>query len=242
MKAETQRSDATFYLGMAILATVLIFAGFAPSFYLRSVIPTPPGVLPPLTQLTRVHGVVFTAWLALFLAQASLIAADRVALHRQLGIIGAVLFGVMVSLGCSVAITAGRLGHAPPGAPAPLAFMALPLMGIMATLVLMLLALLNRRRSDWHKRLMLAVMLTLTPPGTARIMVPLGLAPQATAIALFLVEGLLGVAMVYDYATHRRIHPAYWLAFGIAVVLHVAVFWAFSSPLWRAFATTITGG
>ena len=101
----------------------------------------------------------------------------------------------MLSLGYSTAITAARLGHAPPGAPAPLAFLALPLMGITATLILVVAALLNRRRSDWHKRLMVAAMITLTPPGTARIFVPLGLAPEAVWLALGIVELLLAVGV-----------------------------------------------
>lgn len=234
---ETQRSDATFYLSMAIVCAVIIFLGFAPSFYLKSFIHAP---VPPLTQLTIVHGVVFTAWMALFLTQISLISANNVALHRQLGMAGAVLFGIMTSLGYSVAITAGRLGHAPPGAPAPLAFMALPLIGITGTLVLIVLALLYRRQSDWHKRLMLSALFTLTPAGTARVVLPLGFAPQATWIGLVVMEALLVVAIAYDYWAKGRVHPAYWVAAGLMAVLHLGVVWGFSSPTWLAFARAIT--
>lgn len=238
MLKETQRSDAGFYLTMAIVSAVIIFAGFAPSFYLKSVIHAPP----PLSLLTIVHGTVFTAWVLLFLTQATLISADNIPLHRQLGIVGAVLFGVMLSLGCSVAITAGRLGHIPPGAPAPLYFMALPLMGITTTAILFVSALLNRRRSDWHKRLMLVTLFTLTAPGTGRIVIPLGLAPEGTWIALGVVEALLVVAMLYDWSKRRRVHRAYWYAGGLVVVLHVAVAWAFSSPVWLGFARAVTQG
>lgn len=238
MHAETQRSDATFYLSMAIVSALLVFAGFAPSFYLKSVIHAPP----PLSQLTIVHGVVFTAWMILFLTQVSLVAADRLALHRQLGIVGAVLFGVMLSLGCSVAITAGRLGHIPPGAPPPLYFMALPLMGIAATLILFVTALLNRKRSAWHKRLMLAAVFTLTPPGTGRIIIPMGLAASGVWIALGVAEALLALAMIYDYSKRRRVHPAYWFAATVFVVLHLGVWWAFSSPTWFAVAKMIAHG
>ncbi len=236
MQKESPRSDATFYLSMSVVSAVIIFVGFAPSFYLKSVIHAPP----PLSQLTIVHGTIFTVWMILFLTQASLIAADRVALHRQLGIIGAVLIGVMLALGCSTAITAGRLGHAPPGSPAPLAFMALPLMSITGTLILVVAALLNRRRSEWHKRLMLAAVFTLTEPGTGRLVIPLGLAAEGTWIALGVGEALLAVAMLYDYWKRRRVHPAYWYAATVVVAVHVGVAWAYSSPLWLAFAKAIT--
>jgi hypothetical protein len=237
MQAESQRSDVALYFTLTAISVLLIFVGFAPSFYLKSVIHAP---VPPLSQLTIVHGAVFTAWLVLFVTQVSLIAADNVAVHRQLGIVGAVLFGAMLSLGYSTAITAARLGHAPPGAPAPLAFLALPLMGITATLILVVAALLNRRRSDWHKRLMVAAMITLTPPGTARIFVPLGLAPEAVWLALGIVELLLAVGVIYDYRVHGRVHPAWWFALVLAAVLHVGVWWAFSSPVWLAFAQALT--
>jgi hypothetical protein len=237
MKAESQRSDASFYLAMSIVAALVVFAGFAPSFYLKSVIHAP---VPPLTQLTIMHGIVFTAWMALFLTQASLIAVDKVALHRQLGIIGSVLIGAMFVLGCSTAITAARLGHTPPGAPPPLAFLALPLMGITATLFLVVLALVYRRRSDWHKRLMIAALFTLTPPAVARLCIPLGLANNAIWIAIGGIELLLLVSMLYDYWSHRRVHPAYWVAASVTVALHLGIVWAFSSPVWIAIAKGIT--
>ncbi len=237
MQAESQRSDATFYLTLTLVSVAMIFIGFAPSFYLKAFIHAP---VPPLSPLTIVHGAVFTAWLLLFVTQASLIAADNVALHRQIGIVGAVLFGAMLSLGYSTAITAARLGHAPPGAPAPLAFLALPLMGITATLILVVAALLNRRRSDWHKRLMAAAMVTLTAPGTARIAIPLGLAPEAIWIALGIIEALMAVGVIYDYRVHGRVHPAWWYALALAVILHLGIWWAFSSPIWLAFAKAVT--
>jgi hypothetical protein len=234
---EALRSDSSFYLTMAIVSAAIIFVGFAPSFYLKSVIHAP---VPPLSLLTTVHGLVFTTWMALFLTQASLVRADNIALHRQIGIVGALLFGVMLSLGYSTAITAGRLGHAPPGAPAPLAFMALPLIGLTGTLILIVLALLNRRRSDWHKRLMLGALFTLTPPGSARIFLPLGLAPQAVWLALAVTEGLVLVAIGYDWWKNKRVHPAYWVVVAVVVGVHIGVAWAFSSSTWLAFARAIT--
>ena len=230
------RADATFYLTMAIVSALIIFAGFAPSFYLKSIIHAPP----PLSLLTTVHGVVFTAWMALFITQAALISANNVALHRQIGMMGALLFGAMISLGYATALIAGHLGHAPPGAPAPLYFMALPLISFTGTLVLVALALHYRRKSDWHKRLMLAALFTMTPPGTGRIVIPLGLAPEGTWISLIVAELLLAVAMLHDWSNDKRIHPAYWVAAGVMAVVHIGVAWAYSSPAWLAFAQAIT--
>jgi len=234
---EAWDAGAGFYLIMVLIASALIVVGFLPSFYLKSVIQAP---TPPLTLLTVTHGVVFSAWLVLFIAQASLIAARRPAPHRQLGMLGVILFGAMISLGVSTAITAGRLGHTPPAAPPALAFMALPLSAMAGALVLVGAALWNRRRSDWHKRLMLAALISMTGPGVHRILVPLGLAEQAITLVFVTAYVLLAVAMAYDFKVGRRIHPAYHLAATVFVAVNVVVVWAFTSPAWMDFAKAIT--
>lgn len=230
------RLNASFYFSMSMLAALIIFAGFAPSFYLKSLIHAPP----PLTLLTIVHGVIFTLWVLLFLTQVSLVAADNLALHRQIGILGAVMLGVVLTLGIVVAIVSAELGHAPPGAPPQPAFLVLPLVGITATFFLFLLALINRHNSEWHKRLMLSALFTMTVPATHRLAIPVGLAHQGTWIALGIAEALLVVAMIYDYTRRGRVHPAYWVAAATYVTLHLIVLWGYSSPTWLAFARSIT--
>jgi uncharacterized membrane protein YozB (DUF420 family) len=236
---EARGADARFYLTMALISATIIFLGFSPSFYLRSVIHVP---LPPLSLLTVTHGIVFTAWIATFVTQAALIATGKPSVHRRLGVVAGILFGAAVTLGFWTAITAGRLGHHPPGSPAPLAFMALPLFAIVAALLLVAGALWNRRNSAWHKRLMLASVFMMTGPGTGRIAIPLGLAPYGSQIAIVAAELLLVSSMIYDYRSHKRIHRAYWVAAAVFVTFHVAVTWAFDSPSWLALARSITEG
>jgi len=233
---EAWNADAGFYLTMVLVSAAIIFAGFSPSFYLKSVIHAPP----PLSLLTISHGVVFTAWMALFITQASLIANGKPALHRQLGILGALLFGAMVTLGIWTAVTAARLGHVPPDGPPPLAFLALPLFAIVSAAVLVAGALWNRQRSAWHKRLMLGSFFIMTGPAAGRLAVPLGIAPLGSQLSMIVAEALLVVAMGYDYRAHGRVHRAYWATAAIYVVLHAGVTWAFGSPpLWTDFAQSI---
>ncbi len=238
LQGEAWDSGAKFFLVMSAISAGLIFLGFAPSFYLKSLIHAPP----PLSPLSITHGVVFTAWTLLFITQAALIARGKPAPHRQLGILGVILFGVVLTLGYSTAINAGHLGHAPPGSPAPLAFMALPLIGITGTLVLFSVAVWNRRRSDWHKRLMLASLFTFTSPAVGRLTIPAGYAEHATTIALTVAELLLVAAMVHDYRNSKRIHAAYWFSAMVMLTVQLSVAWAYTSPTWLAFATAITQG
>jgi hypothetical protein len=235
-QALVQRAESRFFLIMAIAACAIIFVGFAPSFYLKPLITAP---VPPLSLLTIVHGVVFTLWMALFITQAFLIHTARPAVHRQLGMMGVLLFGIMVTLGYWTGITAGRLGHAPPGAPPPLVFMALPLIGITGSLVLVAMALWNRRYSDWHKRLMLATMFSLTGPGTGRILIASGVGAQPH-VALAVADVLLLIAMGYDYLNARRVHLAYWYALAVLIVVQILVAWAFASPTWLIIAKALT--
>ncbi|HEX7758490.1 MAG TPA: hypothetical protein VF459_03245 [Caulobacteraceae bacterium] len=223
--------DKRFYLGMAVLLAAVIFVGFAPSFYLKSVIQAP---TPPLTPLTITHGAVYTAWVALFVTQAALIGIGKPRLHRQLGILGAMLFGGMLVLGISTAITAARLGHAPPGMPPATTFLALPVIGLILPAGLITAALLLRTRRDWHMRLMLSGMLMLTPPATGRLAVGLGVAPLGFQLAMVVVEVLLAAAIAYDVWTRKRIHPAYGWAVAATVAEHALVTWAFGGAAWWA--------
>jgi hypothetical protein len=80
----------------------------------------------PFTTLFHVHGALFTGWVALFIAQTALISTRRVALHRKVGVAGAVLAVAMVIVGVFAGIELARRGGAPPGID-PLSFLAIPL-------------------------------------------------------------------------------------------------------------------
>src|SRR3984885_9548734 len=59
-----------FFVAMACAIIVAVFAGFAPTFYLRgSFVQTRP-----MSVLLHVHGIVFSAWVSFFLIQTLLIA------------------------------------------------------------------------------------------------------------------------------------------------------------------------
>ena len=96
--------DRVFFTGMSLAAALTVFAGFAPTYYLRS------SGLPPLSPLVHLHGLVFTAWIFLFLAQTTLVAAHRTDLHRRFGIAGSILAVVLVGVGTTTAVDLLRRG------------------------------------------------------------------------------------------------------------------------------------
>lgn len=75
-----RRRERLFYIGMALVILVTVFAGFSRSYFLKAQFGTPP-----LSTLLRVHGLVFTSWILLFLAQTTLVAARRTDIHRHRG-------------------------------------------------------------------------------------------------------------------------------------------------------------
>jgi len=82
--AQTARRRDSFYLWVAIAAALIVFFGFARTYYLKGVFGTPP-----LSILLHAHAVLVTLWSVLFLIQARLVATHRIDLHRQLGVTAA---------------------------------------------------------------------------------------------------------------------------------------------------------
>ena len=124
---------------------VAVFVGFAPTYYLKTAYGTAA-----LSPLYHVHGFLFSLWMVLLIAQAALVAARRINLHRRLGIVGGVLATVMVPTALAVAIDLGRRGAAPPGVP-PLSFLAVPLATVIVFPALVGAALAWRRQPETHK-------------------------------------------------------------------------------------------
>src|SRR5678816_1891553 len=86
-------SSETFYGTLSFLLVLMVFVGFAPTFYLRTVFNGPP--VPPLNV---VHGVLTTIWICLVPVQAFLMRARQRSLHRYLGWTSAGLAALVVIL------------------------------------------------------------------------------------------------------------------------------------------------
>src|SRR6185312_9683857 len=66
-----------FYLAMALAFALTVFFGFSRSYFLKLHYGTPA-----LSVLLHIHAVVFSAWILMFAAQTTLVAAHRTDLHR----------------------------------------------------------------------------------------------------------------------------------------------------------------
>lgn len=220
------------YTVAALTALLIVFAGFARTYYLKLAFGTPP-----LTGLQQLHGLVMSSWFVLFLVQVRLVAGGRTDLHRRLGVLGAVIAVSVLVVGIATAITGARLGHTP--GPPPLAFLIVPFGDMTVFALLVGAGLWFRRRSDVHKRLMLLSCVGILTAAIARI--PVEPFHGAGIPAFFLTTIAIVIACVaYDTIRNGRLHPAFgWGALLIVVSWPLRLALSGTSA-WLAFAAWVT--
>ena len=200
---ENTRGERRFFSVMAAAIVVTALAGFARTYFLRPLLPVLTPAPLALTPLIHLHGLLFTGWVLLLLVQVRLVAAKRIARHRQLGMAGAAMAGLMVVVGTLTALYGVERGVAPFGID-PRRFLIVPLFAILLFAIFVVAGVRARRDPQSHKRLMLLATIALLPPAIARWVLLLGLGPPV----VFAVATLFLVPIVArDLKTRRRVHP-----------------------------------
>jgi len=220
--------DRLFFGGMTLMLAVVVFWGFAPSFYLRRVLKGTNVLTPGLI----LHGIVFTLWIALLVLQAALISLRRVRLHRRLGIIGVAVAVLMTVLAGHVAVSRATL----PGAP-PLQFLAIPLATVVVFPALFAMAIHFRHRAQIHKRLILLATCEVISAAVARLP---GVAAVGPIGFFGGVDLFVGAMAIYDYAVYRRLNPATIFGGLFLVVSQPVRIWIGQSEWWLTFASWLT--
>ncbi len=234
--------ERRFYTRMAWFIAFAIVLGFGPSFYLKPLnLFNYPRPNPPLVTDLMVHGLVFSAWLAVFLAQVSLVSAGRRDLHRALGVAGMALGVAMVPVMYVTAAGMVARGSAPPFTDA-LTWSAVPLVSIPVFIAMLWLGWRESRRDlQAHKRIMLGLMLMLTEPALHRLplLPPSVMTNNVHMAACWLVFVPL---IVWDRRTLGRVHWATKLGAGLfALVIAMQVFFVSVPGVWASFARHLPG-
>ncbi len=233
------RFDRRLYLGASLVFLALVFWTFARTLYLRPFFGTPP-----LSALLRIHGAVMTGWVVLLVAQTSLIAAHRVQWHRQLGLFGAVWAALVVMFGSVTTLHAAARevrGHTDFAA-AQVTITSLDLLQMLFFAGFVTTAIWQRRRPDYHKRLMLLTIACMLPDALARL--PVSFMTQATEAELNLrimvgLDAFLLICVGVDTIWHRRLHPAFaWGALLFVGAFHLALY-VTQTRVWIAFAESL---
>jgi hypothetical protein len=203
---------SSFYPWIAIALSLVVILGFSRTYYFRFL-----SDLPPMTLLVHAHGIVFTAWLALFIAQTRLIAAHRVDLHMKLGIAGVVLAIIITAVGVwTVVVGAGtprvRLSGLTNAQHTLVGFTSI---GLFAVFIALGVAM--RRRASLHKRFMVLAMIASLSPATARLMTALELFEFRNFFVPGVAAAFVMACLVHDWRRYRVIHLAYVIGGAVIV-------------------------
>src|SRR3954471_1798854 len=150
--AERRLFDRRLFKAAAILFPLVILAGFARTYYIKGLFDVPP--LPSI--LVHAHGLLMTAWVALFVTQVWFISSRRVRLHQRLGYGGVWLAVAIILVGFLTALRAAKFGSSstPPGI-SPVRFLVVPATDLLMFAIFFGGAVYYRKKPAEHKRLML---------------------------------------------------------------------------------------
>ena len=230
-----RRHDRRLYAAAAVVAALVVFAGFAPTYYLKGVYGAPE-----LSALKHLHGVLMTLWFALFIAQVSLVATGRTPVHRQLGVYGVILAACLVVVGTQLGIASARAGVTPLPGLSPLVFLVMPIGEVVVFVALFTAAILLRKRAAHHKRLMLLATLAMLTPAVARL--PFDFIKAGGPPAFFAVTDLVILGCIaFDTVRNRRLHPAFAVGFVVVVVGQVGRLAFSQTTAWMQFARWLVG-
>jgi len=237
-----------FYFYMALLCAAAAFGGFLPTFWL------------PMTQghevaspVIAIHGLLFSMWALFFVLQTWLVASGQIANHRGAGLFGIALASVMTVFGFLVELKEIQRAGAAGNLNAGLSFSILPLWHLVFFATFVTLAIMNIRRPEWHRRLMLVATILLlnaplarpfiyflgfhghmpvaaglpSPPGTLD-----GIPPEDYVINLILL-----IPIVYDWLKRGRPHLVYLLGGGVTVLMEMLQSPISRTAQWHAIAS-----
>lgn len=222
------------FVGSFYITTAAIFAAVAFSgFFLTYWVPVARGSFTGSPML-HLHGLLFSLWTLFFLSQAVLVANGGLRHHKAWGLAGISLATAMVLVGMTVAVDGLsrrlELGYGD----AARAFSFVPISAVLLFGVLVTAAMANWRKPEWHKRFMLVATGALLQPAIARyFFVMAGRADAAlrqagppppiefTMMPAFIADALILIAVVFDWKSRGRLHPAYAWGFGAVLLVHV---------------------
>ena len=211
-----------FYFCMSLVIAAVVAYGFGHTVdhFLIHAAPVRPWVL-------WLHGAVFSGWVLFFILQTSLVRVRKVAVHRTLGWFGVGWAALMLVVGLSTSVVMDRFNlrilHSPDAVP----FLAIQVNDLMCFAVFVGLAVLWRRKPEYHRRAMLLASCALMAAAFSRF-------PWIPDHWFYLgVDTLALMGIVRDWIVMRRVHPVYLFGLQAMVVVQAwAGYAAFDAPAW----------
>jgi hypothetical protein len=231
-KLSRRSREHLFFWGMSVLMALVVFVGFARTYFLAGYFHAKPLAAP----IVHIHGAAFTSWLLLLVTQTSLAASGNIKIHRRLGLVGLGLAPLVVILGAAVAIEMLRRLSGTAHFDAEGIF-AVALSEIIGFALPIFFAFRLRHRPDFHKRLILIGTIAMMTAGFGRWPVKFLLHHPLPAMGATFTLLLLVVA--YDLLALRRIHRATALAAAWVVAIELLSLPVSHTAAWHQFTDGI---
>ncbi|HUQ10676.1 MAG TPA: hypothetical protein VM146_10215 [Steroidobacteraceae bacterium] len=217
------------YLLLAALLAAFVFIGFARTYYLRTLFE-----VPPITLLLHAHAILFTAWVALFVIQARLIAKQDYRTHMQFGIVGMIVAALVFSVGIASTIASAADVRPRPMGMTAAQFTILPASSILFYGGLVLAGFLLRKRGQIHKRLMVLAMIAILGPPAARLIRAAGLGHDFLVIQMGITAFFVACAITADWMRHRSLHAVYTVGGALLILSWPVRVWFGKTPAWES--------
>lgn len=231
---DADRGEARFFFTMACLMAVTIFAGFLHNIVVgRSSFSEP--------WVVHFHAAVMVSWVGLYLTQNYLVFSNNVALHRRLGWLAAILLPVVVVMGFVITRWSIQTKGGPPFF-AENEFLFGDPLAICTVGLLVVWAIMVRRNTGWHRRLMFCAFAVLTVPGLGRFLPNLMFIPYALWVDNLIAALFPAIGMLADKRRYGRVHPAWFWGLGLFLGLQAVATGAAYTPAGREFTTWFVAG
>lgn len=197
--------------------------------------------IPRVPVWVHIHAVVMLGWLTLGFVQPSLARSGNLALHRRLGWLGVAMALAVCMLGSFSAIMAIGMQRVPPIF-TPAYFLALTQIGILVFGAMVLTAVLKRRDTRWHQRLMLGSTVLILEPALGRVLPMPLLVPWGEWVVMVFQLGAAWLIARHDKASLGAVHPATKTVLAVIVLTHVVIEALARTALFAAMAERIATG
>jgi hypothetical protein len=230
----TAASERRFFAWLAGLIVVLVFVGFARTYYFHSIFG-----MPALSRFLHLHGAVMTGWIVLFAVQTFLIASNHTHTHRILGAFGAGYAVLVVIMGCTATVLSARhavLAHSE-FVSSILTVLALELTQMILFAFLVAIGIWFRNRPGYHKRLMLLATFCMLPNPIVRLFVWAGFGTNIVILSFW--ASLVAAIVLFDSIQNRKLNPAFGFGSTMSIAFLYVAYFASRTPVWQQFAAKV---
>jgi hypothetical protein len=223
--------DKYFYFSMSLLVAAIVLWGFSYTVNANLFHPAIPRPV-----ILYFHASVFSSWLVFFILQSTLVRTHNVRWHRTLGWFGVALGSAMILIGCSTGVIMARFDTDQLHIPGQDAFLIVPFTDMLVFGMCLALAVLWRKKTEFHRRLIFIATCVLLDAAFGRIG---SLFDRNLFYAC--LDGVILLGVVRDLLVNRSIHKVYLVALPLLMVTQYFIIqiWRGAPSWWLSIAHKI---